>query len=282
MNRRAFLARAAGVLGAGCVGTAGYTWGVEPHWAEVVCRSLPIERLPEQLAGARLAQISDLHVGTKVDDDYLIACLQRIRSLEPDILVLTGDLLSFQGGRGEAQFEQLRRVLHQLSRGRLATLAVLGNHDYGRNWSDSRVARRISQDLALVGVRVLRNECAPVSGLDVVGVDDLWARRADPAGALARRTGPASLVLCHNPDTLDERPWGGYRGWILAGHTHGGQCRPPFLAPPILPVRNPLYAAGEVRLPDGRSLYVNRGLGHLERVRFNVRPEITVFTLRQA
>jgi predicted MPP superfamily phosphohydrolase len=59
----------------------------------------------------------------------------------------------------------------------------------------------------------------------------------------------------------------------------GGQCKPLFLASPILPVRNPLYAAGEVRLCDGRLLYVNRGLGHLTRVRLNVRSEITVFTL---
>ena len=55
------------------------------------------------------------------------------------------------------------------------------------------------------------------------------------------------------------------------------------MRPPILPVRNPRYAAaGEVNLPDGRRLYVNRGLGHLEQVRFNVRPEIGRFTLQRA
>jgi predicted MPP superfamily phosphohydrolase len=132
------------------------------------------------------------------------------------------------------------------------------------------------------GVRVLRTEVASVRGLDVVGVDDLWARRADPAYALRGRSAEAALVLCHNPDALDRLPWTGYRGWVLAGHTHGGQCKPPFLPPPVLPVRNPRYAAGEVALADGRRLYVNRGLGHLLRVRFNVRPEITAFTLRPA
>ncbi len=281
MNRRAFLVRAAGVVGAGCGGTAGYAWGVEPHWVEIVRRQLPIETLPDVLAGSLLVQISDLHVGPAVDDDYLIACLRQVQALQPDILAITGDLLSFRRGRGEAQFEQLGHVLGQLPRGRLATVAVLGNHDYGRNWSDPRVARRITRELALAGVRVLRNECLLVKGLDIVGVDDLWAHRADPVSGLDQRAGTAAVVLCHNPDALDELPWGGYRGWILAGHTHGGQCRPPFLAPPILPVRNPLYAAGEVRLRDGRSLYVNRGLGHLERVRFNVRPEITAFRLQR-
>ncbi len=46
----------------------------------------------------------------------------------------------------------------------------------------------------------------------------------------------ANLVLCHNPDVVDHPIWNGYRGWILAGHTHGGQVKPPFLPPPILPV----------------------------------------------
>ena len=71
-------------------------------------------------------------------------------------------------------------------------------------------------------------------------------------------------------------------GWVLAGHTHGGQCKPPFLRPPALPVRNKRYSAGAIDAGNGRTLYINRGLGHLIRVRFNVRPEITLFTLRRA
>lgn len=57
---------------------------------------------------------------------------------------------------------------------------------------------------------------------------------------------------------------------------------PPFLTPPILPVRNRRYVSGEVPLADRRRLYINRGLGHLLQVRFNVRPEITVFTLARS
>jgi uncharacterized protein len=91
-----------------------------------------------------------------------------------------------------------------------------------------------------------------------------------------------NLVLCHNPDVADLPIWKGYQGWILSGHTHGGQCKPPFLPPPILPVRNRRYTAGEIDLNDGRRLYINRGLGYFRRVRFNVRPEITVFALTRA
>ena len=129
---------------------------------------------------------------------------------------------------------------------------------------------------------MLRNSCATVQRLDFIGVDDLWAEHADPRRALEQRRSAAAIVLCHNPDALDVLDWEGYRGWILAGHTHGGQCKPPFLPPPVLPVRNTRYTSGEIPLGigDGRRLYINRGLGHLLQVRFNVRPEITAFTLR--
>ncbi|MFT6811056.1 MAG: putative MPP superfamily phosphohydrolase [Saprospiraceae bacterium] len=89
----------------------------------------------------------------------------------------------------------------------------------------------------------------------------------------------ANLVLCHNPDVCDLNVWNNYKGWILSGHTHGGQCKLPFLNPPVLPVKNGRYTSGEIDLRDGRMLYINRALGHLLQARFDVRPEITVFEL---
>ena len=92
----------------------------------------------------------------------------------------------------------------------------------------------------------------------------------------------ANLLLCHNPDVCDLDVWNGFKGWILSGHTHGGQCKPPFLNAPMLPVKNKKYSQGEIDLEDGRMLYINRAVGHLWQVRFNVRPEITIFELEQA
>ena len=87
----------------------------------------------------------------------------------------------------------------------------------------------------------------------------------------------ANIALCHNPDVCDLDI--GFDSWILSGHTHGGQCKAPFLPPPLLPVKNKKYASGEIDLEDGRTLYINRAIGHLWQVRFNVRPEITIFEL---
>ena len=283
MNRRAFVLGGVGLAAAGAAGVAGYAFGVEPHWVEVVRRELPVAGLPAALAGATMLQISDVHVGPRVSDEYLVGALAQGAALRPDLVVVTGDLLTHRELRGEAQYAQLRRVLSGLPRGRLATLAVLGNHDYGTAWRDLRVAARVQEELERAGASVLRNDAYTVAGLDVVGVEDLWAGRADARAALAGRGGTgAAVALCHNPDGADALDWGDHRGWILAGHTHGGQCRPPFLPPPILPVRNRRYSAGAVSAPGGRTLYISRGLGHLLHVRFNVRPELTLFTLRAA
>ena len=93
------------------------------------------------------------------------------------------------------------------------------------------------------------------------------------------QSGKPALVLSHNPDSADRPGWDDFQGWILSGHTHGGQCKPPFLPPPLLPVSNKRYSAGEFELDGGRKMYINRGVGHLIRARFNVRPEVTVFEL---
>jgi len=109
----------------------------------------------------------------------------------------------------------------------------------------------------------------------------LWSPCFDPGEILKHKShDAATLVLCHNPDAADKPVWDLYQGWILAGHTHGGQCKPPFLPPPLLPVRNKRYVAGEIELTGNRNMYISRGVGHLLQVRFNVRPEIPIFRLQ--
>jgi uncharacterized protein len=283
MNRRDFVQRAVfGGLAGACVGTFGYTWLVEPHWEKVYRHELPIRNLPDALVGRTMVQLSDIHVGPRVDDDYLLSAFERAAALRPDIVVITGDLLTYAQARVATQYDHLRRVLADIPRGTLATIGILGNHDYGRNWRERDVAAKVVTEAERAGVRILRNDVGTVSGLDIIGIDDLWAGAADTQGAFGKRTSNAALALCHNPDALDELSWDGYVGWVLAGHTHGGQCKAPFLRPPALPVRNKRYSAGAIDAGNGRTLYINRGLGHLIRVRFNVRPEITLFTLRRA
>jgi hypothetical protein len=279
LTRRRFLRSAAAGALLTATGTAAYTWRIEPHWVEVVRRDLPIAHLPTALVGRTLVHLSDLHAGPEVEDDYLIRSLQYVSALDADILALTGDFMTCSSGE---QLDRATRILSHLRPARLATVGVLGNHDYGHAWNQPALADALTARLGELGILLLRNDHRTIHGLTVAGLDDLWSQRFAPEQTLPTlEANQANLVLCHNPDAADEGGWCGYRGWILCGHTHGGQCKPPFLPPPLLPVRNRLYTAGEIVLSDGRRLYINRGLGHLRRVRFNVRPEITVFTLRR-
>jgi predicted MPP superfamily phosphohydrolase len=274
LTRRRFLLG----LGGTAFLTGGYAWRIEPHWVEVVERDLPVAYLPPALAGKKLVQISDLHIGTLVDDDYIAEQIRRASALG-DWLVITGDFMSCQGGE---EIDHVARVLGaNLRHPELGTHAVLGNHDFGRGWRNDDVGDRLTARLEDLGVRVLRNQIIDVKGLQLAGLDDLWSGLFAPRKVFPRLAPDrAALVLCHNPDGVDRPGWEGYRGWVLSGHTHGGQCKPPFLDPPVLPVDNPRYTAGEIPLDDGRRLYINRALGYIRRIRFNVRPEITVFTLR--
>ncbi len=197
--------------------------------------------------------------------------------MAPDIVVVTGDFLSYDS----RIFDRVAHVYRSFPRGLLATLAILGNHDYGVNWAQPEVAQRLVDTVGDFGITVLRNTVHHIEGFQIAGLDDLWSNRLDLTATLKQiDTTRAALVLSHNPDTVDLPGWEGYEGWILAGHTHGGQCKPPFLPPPLLPVVNRRYTSGEFELSGNRNLYISRGVGHLLKVRFNVRPEVTVFELR--
>lgn len=277
VSRRQFLvAGGAAIASAAAVGV--YAWQIEPHCVEIVRRPMPLPHLPPTLVGRTVLQISDLHVGPRVDSGYLIETLQEAARLTPDLVAFTGDFITY---RSPAQFDQLARVLTHAPRGRLGTVAALGNHDFGRAWRQVEVAERVADIVRGAGVTVLRNDVTEIDGLQVAGLGDYWSpdfrQAATTLGRLDRAK--AAIVLCHNPDAVDEPIWGDLQGWVLAGHTHGGQCKPPFLPPPLLPVRNRRYTAGEFAVGGGRTLYINRGLGHLISVRFNVRPELTLFTL---
>lgn len=226
-----------------------------------------------------MAQLSDLHVGSRVDDAYLRSVFDRVRALTPEVVVYTGDFVSYDTNIAK----HAGRVFPYLPVGSRATFGIFGNHDYGPGWTHPDFADDLAAIVQSVGVRVLRNEVGVMDGLQIIGMDDLWAGRFDPTAAWAKMdTSLPAIVLSHNPDTADEPGWDNYTGWILSGHTHGGQCKAPFLPPPLLPVKNRRYVAGEYELTGNRRLYINRGVGHLLRVRINARPEVTLFTLTRA
>jgi uncharacterized protein len=239
--------------------------------------ALPVRQLPPSIEGIAACQISDFHVDRDEDLTRLGRAVELINGQRPALVFLTGDYFS---GR-----ETMRRYLGAFGRELrrlnplVGTFAIAGNHDHWASFDD------ISRTLKSAGIEVLSNESRRVmlhnAALTIVGIDDLWTRRADPARAFRNvRPEDCTLVLAHNPDTaLYTRHL--QPGVMLSGHTHGGVVRLPYYGSPlksILKLGKQFYA-GLNRYRDFY-IYTNRGLGTFWlRLRINCRPEVSHFHL---
>lgn len=257
------------------------------RWVEIHRRKMPLRNLDPALNGLKLVQISDLHYSPVVWSRYLHQYIRWINDLEPDLVVITGDLIT--GG-----YRYAHRIAHILShlKPTKAVVCTFGNHDYsfyGRHVCSEGTRRgdyleKCLQDHGLV---VLRNEAYLVRGsgsarsLALVGLDDEWSGHIDPERAFAG-VGPHEAVVClnHNPSNcipLMKYPW----QWMLSGHTHGRQLATSRIGRALYPHRYRHFAQGYY-LVNGRHLYVNRGLSYGQRVLDWCRPEITLFKLESA
>jgi len=251
MKRRKFIKNT--LISTAAISTLGsvYSWQVEPFWLEFVKLHMGIHNLPKHLIGKTIMQISDVHVGTKFDYQFIIDSFIKAQKYQPDFVVYTGDYISYEN---DEQLLQLKKVFKHAVQGVMGTVGILGNHDYGKNWSQQEIANQITTILKESGISVLNNQSIKIDGLTIIGLDDYWGLNFNPSTIL-KTINPldSNLVLCHNPDVCDLNIWNDYNGWILSGHTHGGQVKPPFLNPPILPVKNKNYNSGKINLKDGRT-----------------------------
>jgi hypothetical protein len=282
LSRRRLLKYGAVLAVAGAGGA--YARWVEPEWIEVTCHDLPVPHLPPAWDGARVALIADLHHCAWVPLDYLARAVEQVKALAPDLVAVAGDFILSNVPENAERVAGLFAGLRPPH----GVFACLGNHDYGITRPSYAVMPRdlcVAENLAKNGVRVLRNEAVQLTrsgqSLWVAGVEDFWTPRCLPRAAMRDvPAGAASLMLCHNPDAADGLAATGC-GPILAGHTHGGQVRIPFIGPILLPVENRsrdqgLHAVGRT------CVYVTRGIGWAYRIRFACRPEISLLTLRPA
>jgi predicted MPP superfamily phosphohydrolase len=270
---------------AGRVGLTGmHALPVNHGWIELHERPMPLRGLDPAHEGLRLVQISDLHYSPFVWSAYLKQQLDRVNELRPDVIVVTGDLIS--GG-----YRWLDRVAGLLARleAPLGVICTFGNHDYSM-WGRidlgeaRRRADRLQRSLTDAGLRVLRNEAFHLPGsnggapLAIVGLDDEWTGHLDADRAFAGVDDSQPVVcLNHNPANVRELlayPW----QWMLSGHTHGRALAVSKVGKLFYPHRFRHFTQGYYAV-EGRHLYVNRGLSYGQRARQGCRPEITLFHL---
>jgi len=223
-----------------------------------------VDGLHADLEGFRIAQISDLHVGPNIGRHYVERVAGLTQSLEPDIVVLTGDIV-------DGPVDKLAGDVAPLGALKSAYF-ILGNHDCYAG-AESWMAH-----FRQLGMTVLANSSVVVrkgaARLLIGGMVDPAYRRARPQIEVNEEA-DFRLLLAHNPRLA---PIGAKAGFDLqlSGHTHGGQFFPWTLA--VRLVHAP-HVAGLSQ--EGRMLvYVSAGTGTWgPPVRFGTSPELTLVRL---
>jgi hypothetical protein len=235
-------------------------------------KRIAIARMPagQQL---RIAHITDMHMSGRVAKEYFVEIAEAVNRLEPDLVMLTGDLVE-----REACLDWLPDTLGRL-RAKAGVYYVLGNHDV---YVDHLRLLESLNALGLIHVGGTWREAEVGPTRVVIAGNELpWFGPApNPALLPPRDTDqmPLRLLLAHTPDQFR---WAETHDFdlILAGHNHGGQVRLPWigaiLAPSLSGVR---YASGAFQRGE-TVMHVSRGTGGLTPFRWNCPPEIALLEL---
>lgn len=239
---------------------------------------LSLPRLPERLAGLRIAHVTDLHVRRR--KKLYTSLIQQLTAMRLDMVVFTGDYMSYEDDE-PAAVDVLKQLLDRV-RPRLGSFGVFGNHDSDEFreavldlpivWLDDAACRIDEEPVDLVGFHVAAG-CGP----DVMKVCHAMNSEFGSAEVTADRV---RIVLGHYPTLLPTASDLG-ADVMFAGHTHGGQIRLPgrnaIVNSSDLPLR---YSCGIMRHRNTQ-LAISRGVGAMGvPIRFLCPPHVPVYTLR--
>ncbi|MFA7237202.1 MAG: metallophosphoesterase [Phycisphaeraceae bacterium] len=241
---------------------------------------LKLAGLPAELAGLRIAHLSDLHVGSLLTPDHLPAIVRQVNALEPDIIAVTGDLMDTDNH----YLHPLLEALLQL-RAPLGIYSVLGNHDYRDAAPEIVHGFRMADMKMLVDQHVMVQ--ASGRAVAVAGID--WAESDDDLAGHVRKTcakiqgDDLRILLAHHPHALDAAA-DAHVHLVLSGHTHGGQ----FIFRKSRTHQRESVGLGNLkwRYPQGHyqrgdtHLFVTNGLGGSFPLRFRCPAEITLLELQ--
>ncbi|WP_116867806.1 metallophosphoesterase [Bacillus wiedmannii] len=244
---------------------------------------LTSSKIPSSFKGFKILQLSDLH--NKKFGDNQDVLIQKVKSINPDIIAITGDLIDSKSYDPEVSMELIRELVKEYP-----VYFVTGNHE---KWSGKY--NDLEKELKQHHVTVLRNEhvSIQIGGQDIhiLGIDDpeFVTGNRDEGNVVKGEIIKAkfemqpdtyNVLLSHRPEFLTEYADEQIH-LVLSGHAHGGQVRLPFIGGLVAPNQGilPTYTAGLYE-KQNTSMVVSRGLGNSiipQRI-FN-RPELVVVQL---
>ncbi|MEM8809560.1 MAG: metallophosphoesterase [Cyanobacteria bacterium P01_G01_bin.38] len=287
----------------GITGVLGFTtllllWGlIEPYILEVKAEKATVPQLPEVWEGQRIGQVSDFQLGMWLHN--INAARRSINLLveeRPAAVIISGDFIYKSLPNAEQEISKVLDVLRPLTEANIPTYAVLGNHDYSHKPPIESLGQQIAAALEETGIQVLQNEAVVLEHPDgdhpdalyLVGVGSLVAEHDKVEQALSQLDADSPrIVAMHNPGSFQKFP-AESAPFSMAGHTHGGQIRLPFLPDwswLTLVKQEEVYGDGWIDDygQPGNRIYVNRGIGFSDiPIRLNCRPEVTLFTLQSS
>ena len=224
-----------------------------------------VEQLGTDLEGYRIVQISDLHNAKFGKNNQKL--VDRIRECEPDMIVLTGDLVDSNHTNVDRAVQFVNEIVKICP-----VYYVTGNHEY---WLDTSEYENLMDGLASAGVIILDDQVVEISMGDakfrLVGLDDKSLADGTLGTLLNNAQNVAhedsekkefTVVLAHEPQYFAKYAGTGV-DLVLSGHAHGGQFRLPFVGGIVAPDQGflPEYTAGEYYM-NGTEMIVSRGLGN--------------------
>lgn len=235
--------------------------------------------LPAAFDGLKVAYISDIHYGAYLNEARVMKLVERVNALAPDLIILGGDY--GEDSQGALAFFHLKPGF----RAKIATVAVMGNHD--RTLPESNL-QAISRAMQEAGIRPLVNDALVIERegkkLAIAGVDDYYNGHPDLEKAAALcRDADFTIFAPHTPDILPEtyKMAGGiFYDLALCGHTHGGQVALFGRALKSSSDYGERYRTGWKK-ENGMDILISNGVGtSFLPVRLGTRPQFHLITLK--
>lgn len=245
----------------------------------LISKNYKIELNKESENKLRVVQFTDTQLGEYYTIDNLKKAVNKINSLNPDIVVFTGDLID-----NFANYKDRDKVSDILEgiRANIGKYAIYGNHDYGGG-----AIRNYKSIMEEGGFILLQNNSERITykekGINIFGCDDALFGKYDVEKTMDKiNNNDINILLVHEPD-IGEKFEKFDIDLILSGHSHGGQVYIPFIGPIKKNVLSKKYNKGMYELNNNRNtkLYVNTGLGNTKvPFRFLNIPEVTAFDIK--